>query len=1274
MKKCTFSLLCFALLFNCATALSQVTNIFDDIENPAVVGRNKLPPKAFSIPYANTAQAFENDWEQSPFYKSLNGNWHFRWAAQIDERPLFFHTPGFDHSGWDTIPVPSNWEIQGYGIPIYLNHPYEWTTNPQPPAIPHVDNPTGSYITTFEIPPDWSDRKVILHFGAVKSAMYVWMNGAEVGYSQGSKLPAEFDVTDFLVGGVNKLAVQVFRWSDGSYLECQDFWRISGIQRDVFLYSVPKAYIRDFFANATLVSNYRDGQLELEVELVNDDTKRSPRLNLTIELLGITKDAVVFQQNTRFRLKGNENKKLSFKPFISNPRKWTAETPELYKLILTLKDNRNNIIQVQSTNIGFRTSEIKNGQLLVNGVPVILKGVNRHEHDPETGHVISKSTMIEDIMLMKQHNINAVRTSHYPNDPRWYDLCDKYGLYVVNEANIESHGMGYGDRSLAKDPAWEKAHLERVRRMVERDKNHPSVIIWSLGNEAGDGINFTTCYNWLKARDPSRPVQYERALLGENTDIYCPMYPSPEFIENYVQQRQERPLIMCEYAHSMGNSTGNLLDYWELIEKYDQLQGGFIWDWVDQGLLIFAEDGETYFGYGGDFGPPDTPDDGNFCINGIVLPDRTPQPALAEVKKVYQYIGFETINPLAGKFHIINKHDFINLKKYRILWSVHSEGKTLLDGSFDELSIEPKQSRTIEIDFGGLRLLPGREYFVRFSVVTKAADELIPVNFEVAAEQLTIPSYAPALLQPAPGMPPLTLQEPENLIVISGDDFKIVFDKLSGDLVEWLAKEQPLIEDPLRANYWRAPTDNDFGNGMDKRCVPWKAAGQHQQLTGISHKLIDPQRIKVSVRYFLPDVNAHQKLDYTINGMGEIVVESGIKLLEMPLPDIDVLVPSKKGFGTALDFDALPALLKMNDPGYVELDEFTIETLIYPTGFSEKNAIWSNQSWDKEKLHFEFRENGKLYVFIGGNQNHPFDYPFQTGQWYMITVTYSTFKKSLELFVNGEPVDTIRLEQATAVNIQGESYVGGFQHADRLFEGSMDEFRLWDRKLLPGEIRSRNQSPLSGMEHGLLLYFDFEKMEENDMHARVGNNMMLNYISLRSLRPELPRFGVRFALPGKFENVAWFGKGPHENYIDRNTAAFVDLYESKVSEQYFPYVRPQENGYKTDLRWMTLTDESGHGLLIDAMPLFSGSALNNSIEDFDQGSKHNHRHTKDIKPRDKVFVNVDLKQMGVGGDNSWGALPHSQYLLPAGDYSFKFRLKPWFAGEFDPFRYKEQGH
>lgn len=1267
MRFFTFLPLLIAFMLNPFQSISQHSNLFADIENPIVVGRNKLPPTAFAIPYATADQAFENNWEASPWFKSLNGNWHFKFAERLSERPDDFFKSEYQPTGWDQVPVPSNWEILGFGVPIYVNIPYEWTTDPQPPSIPREENPSGSYITTFEIPDNWRDRKTIIHFGAVKSAMYIWVNGHEVGYSQGSKLPAEFDISPYLIEGTNKLAVQVIRWSDGSYLECQDFWRISGIERDVFLYSLPKTDISDFFAKPTLVNNYRDGQLDLEVELANDDDRRSPKLTVVVQLLGSTTNAVIFQEERKIRLKANEYTGLKFSTFIQNPRKWSAETPELYKLVITLKDGKNNTYQVVSCNIGFRTSEIKGGQLLVNGVPVTLKGVNRHEHDPETGHVISLSSMIEDITLMKQHNINAVRTSHYPNDPRWYDLCDRYGLYLIDEANIESHGMGYGERSLAKDPVWEMAHLERVRRMVERDKNHPSVIIWSMGNEAGDGVNFTACYNWIKQRDLSRPVHYERALLGPNSDIYCPMYASVDFIENYAQKKQDKPLILCEYSHAMGNSNGNLKEYWDVIDKYDQLQGGFIWDWVDQGLLKTSPEGIAYFAYGGDYGPPGTPSDGNFCANGLVSADRTPHPALQELKKVYQYVDIKTINPLAGRFHIFNKHDFISLKPFYLSWAVKSEGKIVISGKIDNLLIEPRESQTIGLDFEGLRLAPGKEYYVHFSMLTKTSDELVSADFEVASVQIEIPNYEPLPPLSAREIPELNVVESTESIVLSGSNFEIVFDKNSGLMTGWKANGQQVIEKPIVPNFWRAPTDNDFGNRMEQRCAAWKDASYNAQFMQLTLTEIDQSNSAVSAFFSLPSVNADLELTYTINGLGEVTVESAIKLLEIPMPDVEILVQSKEGFGKAIDFNALPAYLQMNDPGYVDLPEFTIETLIYPTHFSEMNAIWSNKNWGRGKLHYEFRNDGKLYAFIGGNENRAFDFNFRTNQWYMISLVYSIYDKSLQLFVNGELVQTIGLEHAEAVNIFGESYMGNNSRNERRFRGRMDEFRLWNRKLTAEEIREHSQAAVSGWEDGLLLYFDFDKMEMMKFRATAGSNMSLDYVDLKSKRPELPRFGVRFAMPGSFGNMTWYGRGPHENYSDRNFSAYVDLYQSSVAEQYFPYIRPQENGYKTDIRWMTLTDNDGSGLMFDGLPLFSGSALHNSIEDFDQGTKQNYRHTKDIVPQDKVFVTIDLMQMGVGGDDSWGALPMPDYLIPANDYYFKFRIIPFQQEKLNPF-------
>jgi beta-galactosidase len=1266
--KNTFSLL--AITFLTITLSAQQDEVWSDLENPQVTGKNKLAPHAFYIPYENTDQAFADDWEKSPWFQSLNGMWKFNWVESPAERPTGFYQTGFNAVNWDSIQVPANWELLGYGQPIYLNQPYEFTKNPQPPAIPHDKNPVGSYITTFQIPPDWQEKRVVLHFGAVKSAMYVWVNGKEVGYSQGSKTPAEFDITNFIHQGENNLAVQVFRWSDGSYLECQDFWRISGIQRDVFLYATPKVYIEDFFVKAGLINNYRDGLLEVDVNLRNEAPKNPGRLLLEIQLLGENPGALIYREEKKIRLTDGEKAKFNFSTFIKSPRKWSAETPELYTLVISLKDRRNNILKTVSAKTGFRTSEIKNGQLLVNGVPVLIKGVNRHEHDPVTGHVVSIESMLDDIRIMKQHNINTVRTSHYPNDPRWYKLCDEHGLYVIDEANIESHGMGYGERSLAKDPSWEQAHIERVQRMVERDKNHPSIIIWSMGNEAGDGVNFTACYNWMKSRDTTRPVQYERALGGSNTDIYCPMYAPIDYIEKYAQQTQDKPLILCEYSHAMGNSNGNFSDYWDVIKKYDQLQGGCIWDWVDQGILLTDENGVEYFGYGGDFGPDDNYHDGNFCINGLVSPDRTPHPAILEVKKAYQYVDFKMIDPLSGKFHIINYHDFTNLDRYNVLWQVKSQGETLHDGIIDNLMLPPRESMTLDIDYHNLNLLPQREYFVHFSVTSKNSTSLIPANFEVATAQFEIPNFMPPVKVMPPKSNPIAIMEIEDETLFSGNGFEITFNNITGELTGWQANGKNLLMAPLQPNFWRAPTDNDFGNGMDKRCQPWKNAPAGRELLKTHIEVLGQNKAVFYTKSYLPEVFAFLHHRYLINGRGEISVEQSLELAEPPAPDVDIIISSKPGFGNALDLDALPALLQINDPGAITLNEFTIEALVYPTKFSGKNVIWDNEKWAKNKLHFEFRNNGRLHFFLGGNSPDAFQFPFIAGQWYHVSVAYSVIDEKMQLYINGELTETVEVPDAVSLDISGKSYIGGYTEGERRFHGAIDEFRLWDKMLKPSAISDNSKQQLSGDEGNLLLYFDFNAIKDNTITAGQGENMKALYIDLRKLRPELPRFGMRFSLPATYEELEWYGRGRHENYCDRNTSAPVDVYQSSVAEEYFPYIRPQENGYKTDLRWMKLTNESGHGILIDGLPLFSGSALNNSIEDFDQGTKENYRHTKDISPRDEVFITVDLKQMGVGGDDSWGAKPHPQYRLPADNYIFKFRMRPVTDQQPDPFRFR----
>ncbi|MCJ7580135.1 MAG: beta-galactosidase, partial [Candidatus Aminicenantes bacterium] len=528
--------------------------------------------------------------------------------------------------------VPSNWQMEGYGIPIYLNHPYPFKKNP--PYIQHEYNPVGSYRTEFEIPESWGNRQVFLNFDGVESAFYLWINGQKVGYSQGSRTPAEFNVTQYLKPGKNILAAEVYRWSDGSYLECQDFWRLSGIFRDVYLHSAPQVHIRDFEVITDLDENYTHSNLKVITKITNYSlSSQNVQLELSIrDNKGLPIGRDPFIKDTIENFPSGEGKKITIETIVQNPAKWSAESPTLYTLLLVLRDMDGNILEVESSRFGFREVAMKNGQLLVNGIPVLLKGVNRHEHDPITGHYVSEASMIQDIKLMKQFNLNAVRTSHYPNTPLWYDLCDEYGIYLIDEANIESHGMGYRpDTTLGNNPEWEDAHMERIIRMVERDKNHPSVIIWSMGNEAGDGVNFEACSAWIHERDSQRPVHYERAGQRAHVDIVSPMYMRIEGLIKYASQPQDRPLILCEYAHAMGNSVGNLQDYWDVIEREPQLQGGFIWDWVDQALARTTSDGRPFFAYGGDFG--DNFNDGNFLCNGLIQPDRTPNPHFYEVKK-----------------------------------------------------------------------------------------------------------------------------------------------------------------------------------------------------------------------------------------------------------------------------------------------------------------------------------------------------------------------------------------------------------------------------------------------------------------------------------------------------------------------------------------------------------------------------------------------------------------------------------------------------------------
>jgi len=1063
MKHLTTSgiLMLLALLFSCSGDYQNYEGVEfvekdpRDWENPTVFGINKETPHASFNSYASERSALSDNREGSDFFQSLNGKWHFNWVRTPDERPYYFYKDDYDIRDWDIVDVPSNWEVQGYGIPIYVNTGYGFEMNP--PFIHHEYNPVGSYKREFKLSPLWQDKEIFVHFGAVSSAFYVWINGELVGYSQGSKTPAEFNITKLLKEGTNTISVEIYRWCDGSYLEDQDFWRLSGMSRDVYLFAKNKVYMHDFFVKADLDAGYENGLFSTNLELRNYDT---PQSLYTAKVTLLDSTTRLFEEEQEVTVTENVHS-LKFAGTIPGVRLWSAEHPNLYTVLLSLKNDQGQVIEAISRKVGFRKIEIRDKQLLVNGQAVYLKGVNLHEHNPVSGHVISEEDMLLDIATMKSNNINAVRTSHYPQPERWYELCDQYGLYIIDEANIESHGIGYNpDVTLADKPEWAAAHLDRTIRAVERDKNHACVIIWSLGNEAGDGHNMLANYNWIKERDPSRPVQYERAEKLTNapqrhTDIWCPMYASIEYMERYaLDPANDRPLIQCEYAHAMGNSVGNLQDYWDVIEKYPILQGAFIWDWVDQGLLTKNDEGEEFWAYGGDFGPDDVPSDGCFCINGLVFPDRSPHPSLAEVKKVYQYVGIAPVDLSQGRMLITNKYDFTNLKDFTLNYTIEEEGQTLLEGSIPGPDLQPHQTLEIDLDYKLPEPKPGLEYFITVDVVRQDKWTIVQKDHVYASEQFKLPIYIDAHALDVQSMTGLEIVESDQSVSIQGEGFSVVFDLELGKWTSWKLNNSEMIKDPLTPNFWRAPIDNDFGNNHHLRCRVWRETGQKASLTAKHVERLLPQLIQVEFSYHLPDLD------------GE------------PMATLDLRY---KVFGS----------------GDVQVDYY-----------------------------------------------------------------FKKIKKDL---------------------------------------------------------------------------------------------------------PEIPRIGMQLILPAEYNHLEFYGRGPQENYWDRKTGAFVGKYSGKVADQYVPYVRPQENGYKTDVRWFTLSAGTGQGILVSALPVVGMGVHHNLISDFEspgrtdgrqrQGERVVNRHTTDVSPRDLTAVQIDFKQMGVGGDNSWGARTHPEYRLEKDKYTYSFRLK-----------------
>jgi len=1015
-----------------------------DWENPDMIGRNKLAPHAWSLPYSDRKAALAG--KTSHWVLSLNGTWKFHWVRKPADRPKTFFRDDFDTSAWDDLVVPSSWELHGYGYPIYLDEAYPFPANP--PFIPNDYNPVGSYKRRFTVPPEWQGRRVVLSFEGVKSAAYVWVNGQKVGYTQGSRTPAEFDITQHLRQGENQLALEVYRWSDGAYLECQDFWRLSGIFRDVSLQAWPKVQISDFQVGTDLDEDYIDADFSVQVSLSNTGKDGGSGYQLAYELLEKT-GKMVAGGKQEATIGPGKTSAINFTQHLVAPKQWSAETPYLYSLLLTLSDAHGKMVQVSTCKVGFREVEIKDGLLLINGKAIVLRGVNRHEHEPDKGHYVTEASMIRDIQLMKQFNINAVRTAHYPNISRWYALCDRFGLYVIDEANIESHGMGYDpDKTLANRPNWKKAHLDRTIRMVERDKNHPSIIIWSLGNEAGDGVNFQATYAWIKQRDPSRPVQYEQAGQKAHTDIVVPMYARTYMLEAYARDFKDRPLIMSEYAHAMGNSVGNLADYWKAIDAHPHLQGGFIWDWVDQSLYRKDEKGRTYLAYGGDFGPPDAVHNGNFCLNGLVGSDRSIRPAIWEVKKVYQPFAFHVdvakLRDVDGDlyldlaFSVEDKHAFDG-GSFELAAELYADGEPCWNTRISDWRGDQKGRFAVPKNRKTRRTLDEAvELTLTLRMIRSTSVPLVPKGHLVAWEQFPVQGPVAPLGHPVDGFARLNLREGEE-IVVRGERFEVRFDA-SGRLAAYNYDGVSLIDGPLSANFWRPPTDNDFGNDIQVRSRIWKDATQSAETRISAKKLAAGNAAEISVTQVMAENRGELRTDYLVYGNGEVAIEISFQ------------------------------------PGHEDL-------------------------------------------------------------------------------------------------------------------------------------------------------------------------------------AEIPRFGASLSLPGSFENMNWYGRGPHESYWDRKTGAELGIYAGKVWDQYHPYPRPQENGNKSDVRWAAFRNEQGMGLLAVGLPMLNVSAYHFNADDLDPGIKKAQRHAGDVPKRDKISLNLDYKQTGVGGDNSWGAVPHRGYTLLAKPMSYRFALR-----------------
>ena len=1038
------------------TAQAQKTPVWCD---PSVNEINRKMDVAHYFAYESEALAKQsqspraNTKAKSSRYMSIEGKWKFHWVESANERPEGFYALNYDDSHWGSMPVPGIWELNGYGDAIYVNTSYAWRSDwtGEPPAVQDKGNHVGSYRRTFTIPADWKGEDVYMHIGSATSNITIYVNGKYVGYSEDSKVACEFDITKYIIPGKeNLIAMQIMRWCDGSWNEDQDFWRLCGIAREAYLYARPKAHIDDVFITPDLTNNYNDGKLSIKLTAPAAAGK-----TYKVQLFDPSGKDVTPQQVGDLTIKKDGVGTAEI--LVPNPQKWTAETPNLYNLCISLYDG-SKLLECIPQRVGFRKVEIKNQQLLVNGQPILIKGVDRHELDPDGGYVVSVDRMIQDIQVMKQLNVNAVRTSHYPNDPRWYELCDEYGIYVTAEANIESHGMGYGEKSLGKDPRFHDMHIERQRHNIYVLKNHPSIIVWSLGNEAGYGKNFEDSYDFVKAFDSSRPCQYEQAGNWGKTDIYCPMYADYGHCERYCKEGNARPLIQCEYSHTMGNSAGGFKEYWDLIRRIPNYQGGYIWDFIDQGLRGKSKiTGKPIWTYGGDYGRFPASDN-NFNCNGVINPDREPNPHAYEIQYYYQNIWATLVDAKAGKVEIYNENFFRPLDYAKLSYDIVVDGKKIAEAQDASLPvIAPQKKATIEIaaikNAFTNEEYKGKEILVNFEFKQNTNDPLLKVGTVIAHQQFELTPYTFPTIEAITAQPVadkkakttpagVTLDDRAVFAVLSANGVKVTFNKRTGYVAYIDVDGTPMMTDDaeLIPDFWRACTDNDFGAGMQNRLAAW----QHPRLErkGFNIKQ-DGANYVVTADYNIQAVEANVKLTYTMTPAGQLVVKQ-------------------------------------------------------------------------------------------------------------------------ELTTNPE-----------------------------------------------------------------------------------AKNM-----------PQLLRFGMQMQMPKEFSQIEYYGKGPHENYIDRNNSQNLGVWKQTVAEQFWGYVRPQETGTKTQVRYWNITNKAGKGLRFEGVEPLEMQALNYTEDDLQPARNKAQWHSGDLIERPFTDLHIAARSMGVGCVNSWGAWPRQEYQMPYKDYTYTYIISP----------------